>query len=157
MYQHDRWLKLYARDGRALHSACSGSEPERIWKIRLDPDGIHDFGSHFSSAELDVVDRVLDRALHGRSVVKLATQEAREHLANVLGGRRWAGLFIGSRVTRGAVRSDVVVSTDELALRLTLARRRGRFYLVDAAGVPSPSDPPLTGGNTATSSPSASR
>jgi hypothetical protein len=167
LFRHGRWLKLYGRDGETLKAPCSGPEPRRLWKIRVDADGVRDFGMHHIVAEVEAADVLLHRIITRGHTDALATPDAARRAAELLDGMDWLGLFHGYRVRRGAQRSDVLVAGDERALWITLERRGGRLYAVDAR--PAAEDeardpgnvvetaPPLTGGNTATSSPSASR
>lgn len=184
LYERGRWLKLYTRGGRIFSTSCSGSELKRLWKIRIDPDGVRDLGSRMVVPELDLADRLIHRVALGAPAIKLAAPDVTERLGAMLRGgetcdpsgrcrtryRTVRYSILGRwRVTRAAGTSSLLLQLDDpLNLVFTFAERRGRPYVVsiDTApcedragpwGIVDARQPPLTGGNTATSSPSASR
>jgi len=61
--------------------ACAGRQ--RTWRFRLTADGVQDLGQTSATPELDLIDELYDRAVHGRSVAGLASPAAAAVIAKV--------------------------------------------------------------------------
>jgi hypothetical protein len=87
VFTHGRWLKLYDRFVRSVFVSCSESTIGlRVWKVRLDPEGIRDFGQQLVDRDLAVADRVLRRVAGGLDPKALATPAAVERARALLAG-----------------------------------------------------------------------
>jgi hypothetical protein len=140
LYVHGRWLKLYARRSlRTLSEGCPGPTIQSIWKVRLDDDGVRDFGHALVVPEYEVADRLLARVLHGGNAQKLASPDAVQSLRTLLAGKTVLGLATGHHLDRMPGRTRFVVATDRERLAFTIARRHRRPFIV-AVDAASPAD-----------------
>jgi len=156
VFRHGRWLKLYDRYVRTVFWSCASTTGLRIWKLRIDPDRIHDFGQRLADRNLEVVDRVVRRVGRGRLLKSLATPAATAELRDALGGHDPTRTWDYYRVEPdGRSARLMLAGPDEPTLVFTIDWSRGRPVVTAVRG--EGPDPPLTGGNTATSSPSVSR
>jgi hypothetical protein len=92
----------------------------------------------------------------GADIRKLATPAAAATLAGLMTDSPY-GFVNGLRISRAPGRSTLALWRGPPDVVLTPTPRRGRLYVVDARRTEDADMPPLTGGNTATSSPSPSR
>ena len=157
IFRHGRWLKLYDREFRTVMSSCAdGTIGRRIWKLRLDPDRIRDFGLRPVDRNFGVVEQVVHRGAHGRDPKGLATPAAMAEARELLAGLRRRPLWDVYRVeTEGRRTRLSLTGWKDPTLVFTIDWSRGRPIVTGVRG--EGPEPPLTGGNTATSSPSDSR
>jgi hypothetical protein len=134
VFRHGRWLKLYGRGARSLFSSCSATEPTQLWKIRVDPETIRDFGPRFVRIELGTTDRLVDRVLHRRDVREIASPAVIERLTSWLAGAAHSVSWDGYRVDSGPEAATVTVyngGKDRPDLVFTVVRRSGRPFVAD--------------------------
>jgi hypothetical protein len=123
--------------------ACGQCEGRQMaWRFRARRRGIVDLGQQSLVPEVDLVDRVVDRLLHGENVSSLSDRAPAEFLRREIamnqeppaaagfGGRDYLEMVMAWRVAIAGARHELCLSTLGFAARFTIRGTAGRYRLV---------------------------
>jgi hypothetical protein len=140
-------LTLHIKGEFAHFYACGQCEGRQmLWRFRAAPRRIVDLGQQSLLPEVDFVDRVIDRLLHGQNVGSLSDRAPAEFLRRAIAGNgepaeagsgdpTYLGMVMGWRVRGPSGRRKLCLSIDGFAGQFTMLRSAGRYRLVGARAI----------------------
>lgn len=122
---------------KTLHSCGQCVEPVVIWTLRVTPDGVRDAGKVHVVRELETVDELFDRVVHGKSTKELAAPRVAATLHRLMGDAGPDGYSLGMfewHIREDSGRRVLELLADEMECgpwRFEVQRRAGGTYFSD--------------------------
>lgn len=120
---------------KTFYSCGQCAEPRVVWTLQVTPDGVRDLGKKHVVPELQQLDELFDRVLHGRSTRELASPRVAAALRKNFAGVHDRLGMLGSWSVKGTV-FDFQFDSDDVRcgnLRFTVEKRPNGLYFSDVA------------------------
>jgi len=134
----DRSVTVHAKGEFKSFSSCGAcTEPEVIWQIHVNPNGVTNTQPEFVDKELKACDELWDAVIHHRPTRSIASPNVVAILRKILpsSSDHNLGMLMKHEVTHSKGRTILTLSADNLpcsSIRFEIEERHGAAYFADA-------------------------